>query len=382
MNQLNLHGTIGVGQNTSANIAAQIDAMDDSEKLRISVDSPGGDVIQGFSIQSKLQAYAGQKVFVVESYAGSIASYILTAATGEDDRIEITANGMVMIHNPSIEVDGDDEVLRKKADLVAKVKTEMINGYSELSGKSEAEMAAIMSEEVYLNADEALDAGFVTAVQKRKVATPALAALDKKLRPKASDEKPIPPTPAPTEKPMAEATIDEIQAAFPQASDSFVLGCLKAKMTMTDVTAKAVSETAEENKKLREQIKALEEANAKLKAEGDHARAESEDDEPEANDEENVEAMDDEESVEAMDEEMADAPSAHAKAQLKANAPKRQKAGSGLTAGVKMGAAKKEWNEAIQAHVSTGMPKARAVMLVAKEQPELRDRLIAEANGQ
>lgn len=382
MNQLNLHGTIGVGTNTSEAIAAQIDAMDQSDKLRVSFDSPGGDVLQGFSIRSKLAAYAGPKLFVVESYAGSIASYILTAATGPQDKIEITGNGYVMIHNPSVGAEGDDDELRKKADLVAKVKQDMIEGYAQLSGKSPDEIQAIMKEENYYRATEALEAGWVHAVQNRKVATPQLAALDSKLRP-AADAGQKSPTPTPTEKTMAEATIGEIRAAFPQASDSFIVACLEEKLTMPGVTAKAVSATADENRKLQERIEALEAENAKLKAAGEKMYAEQgDDDDAEAMyDDDKVAAEqeedDDDDEVEAKDDDVK----AHSTAQLKAKAPKRKKPGKGSTPGMQLGGAKQEWQAAIKAHVDSGMPKARAIQLVAKENPGLRERVVAEANA-
>ena len=43
--------------------------------------------------------------------------------------------------------------------------------------------------------------------------------------------------------------------------------------------------------------------------------------------------------------------------------------------------ARQRWNNAVDAKVATGIPKAQAIMAADKQNPELRQKLIAEANS-
>jgi hypothetical protein len=49
--------------------------------------------------------------------------------------------------------------------------------------------------------------------------------------------------------------------------------------------------------------------------------------------------------------------------------------------GARLGAAQTEWDAAIAAKMRTGLPRNTAVRAVAKEQPQLREAMVAEANS-
>ena len=109
-NELLLLGEVGVDF-TSTDVKTQLAHMDQSEPLDVRIDSPGGSVFQGFSIHESLKNYAGPVKAIIESAAFSISSYIPLAA----DEVEIAPNVYLMIHNPSMGDDGDDEAHEKTA---------------------------------------------------------------------------------------------------------------------------------------------------------------------------------------------------------------------------------------------------------------------------
>jgi len=106
----------------------------------VKIHSEGGSVVEGFRIYDLVAAYAGPKRAVIESAAYSIASFIPMAF----DEIEIAPNGYMMLHNPYMGAEGDDEELAAKAEFLAKLKGNMIDAYAKKSGKSIDEVKSIL----------------------------------------------------------------------------------------------------------------------------------------------------------------------------------------------------------------------------------------------
>jgi hypothetical protein len=161
----------------------------------------------------------------------------------------------------------------------------------------------------------------------------------------------------PKVKPMSEstpvaATIEEIEAAFPKMKPSTVLACIRAKKPLASVASAAVEEMMAENEMLRGQIKAMEEEMAKAKAE-----MPSEEEEPAA-----MEHEDEEEPAEA-------------KAVARGGVKPIAKAKTGGPS------ARVRWSSAIDAKVAAGMPRAKAILAIEKEQPGLRTAMLAEVNA-
>lgn len=363
MNEIILDGEIGrsEGQVSLAFVRAALAAADPSQMLTVRIHSEGGSVFEGFAIHDEFEKYSGPKKAVIASSAFSIASFIPMAF----DEIEITPNGYMMLHNPWAEMAGDDTEFQQQAELLRELKNRMIQGYSQKTGKSVEDIASILNRETFFSANQALEVGLVTRIASPQISASSRVFAKVNSLPHgvvaalfgagSSGEKSEPTK----EKTMSEsqpvaASIDEIEAAFPKAKASFVLNCLKKKMPMASVAQAAVEEMMAENQELMAKCKAMEEELAKYKG------MESE-----------VEEDADEMAME-QEEEMAKA-KAKARTRIAPVATPRRST-SGISAKVK-------WDSAFNTCLAKcNGDRAKAARMTNKENPGLREQMVAEAN--
>jgi hypothetical protein len=76
-------------------------------------------------------------------------------------------NGMMMIHNPWTVAFGESKDMRKSADLLDKLKENIISAYASRTGIKREELGEMMDEETWLTAKEAKTLGFVTEITER-----------------------------------------------------------------------------------------------------------------------------------------------------------------------------------------------------------------------
>lgn len=131
-----------------------------TDEVDVEINSPGGDVFAGLAIYNGLRA-SGKKINVkVLGLAASAASLIAMAG----DTIEMPENAFLMVHNPwGFAMGGADE-MRNTADVLDKIGMSLVSTYAKRTGKSDAEIAALLDAETWMTAQEAVDAGFATSV--------------------------------------------------------------------------------------------------------------------------------------------------------------------------------------------------------------------------
>ena len=84
-----------------------------ASKVTLAINSPGGDVFQGFAIYNALKN-SGKEINVrVMGIAASMASVIAMAG----NTIEMPKNAMMMVHNAITGIYGDAEELRDRAEI-------------------------------------------------------------------------------------------------------------------------------------------------------------------------------------------------------------------------------------------------------------------------
>lgn len=127
--------------------------------LTIRINSGGGSVFEGLAMYNAIKR-RGQTTVKIDGLAASIASLIAMAG----NRVEMASNALLMIHNPWSGSSGDAEALRKQADLLDKAKGSMLDAYASKTGKSAAEISAIMDAETWYTAEEALQHQFIDAI--------------------------------------------------------------------------------------------------------------------------------------------------------------------------------------------------------------------------
>lgn len=131
-----------------------------SKRAVVRLNTPGGSVDHGIAIFNMLKEHAAGVTTVVDSLAASMGSYLLQAG----DRRIVNSNAMVMIHDPWSITMGNSVQMRKDADILDKYAERMIPDYAARSGKSVLDIQAIMREETWYTAQEAVDAGFADEV--------------------------------------------------------------------------------------------------------------------------------------------------------------------------------------------------------------------------
>lgn len=373
---IRIDGVIGQGEGevSAAWFRSQL-PTNGTDPIEVSFHTEGGSVFEGFAIYDAIVAYAGPKVAKVQSSAFSIGSFILTAF----DEVEMSPNAYLMLHNPRIGMEGDDEELASTAGMIAKLKANMVEAYAARSGKSPEEIAAILKAETYMNAADAVALGFADRIAEKPVTGRAFARMDSLPHGVvaalfgAGSGGDVDPEKV---KKMADtpvaATVQEIESAFPKAKAEFVLKCIKRQLPMASVASAAAEEMMSENEELQARVKALEEELAKAKSQLDEeakakARAEGDDEDPDAE-------GDDDPDAEGDDEPEF---KAKAKARRTGARPVSRRPGSG-TSGP---SARERWMKAIADKVATGVPKAKAVSLVNRENPGLRERMLKEVNA-
>ncbi len=131
-----------------------------SNKVVLSINSPGGSVFDGWAIFNALKMSGKDITVRVMGIAASMASVIAMAGK----RIEMPANSMMMVHNAISGVCGDAEDMREVADVLDKIDASIVATYMARTGKSEDEVRALMAADTYMTAAEAKDLGFVDEV--------------------------------------------------------------------------------------------------------------------------------------------------------------------------------------------------------------------------
>jgi ATP-dependent protease ClpP protease subunit len=130
------------------------------DTLEIEINSPGGSIFDGYNIYKEILSLRGRGVVVtavITGMAASMASVICMAC----DRVEMVKHGRMMIHEASQTVRGNSDELRKAADLLGGISSDIANIYAEKTGKTQGEIREMMKAETWMNFDDALKNGFV-----------------------------------------------------------------------------------------------------------------------------------------------------------------------------------------------------------------------------
>jgi chromosome segregation ATPase len=86
------------------------------------------------------------------------------AMAGEE--VVMAGNSMLMIHNPWSMAAGDADDLRKEADVLDKLKATLVNAYVRKTGRERGEIEAMMDEETWLDATEAVAMNFADSIEE------------------------------------------------------------------------------------------------------------------------------------------------------------------------------------------------------------------------
>lgn len=159
---MSLRGIVGDDWDgfTDQQVQDVLEGIPANDSLTVYLNSPGGAVFQGIPIHNALARHKGHVRIVIDGLAASMGSDIAMAG----DTVAMYPSSMMMIHNPwSISI-GDSQVMRKDADMLDKVREALLGAYQGKSGQDRDTLIAMMDEETWLTAAEAVEWGFADEI--------------------------------------------------------------------------------------------------------------------------------------------------------------------------------------------------------------------------
>lgn len=131
-----------------------------AKSMSLRVNSPGGDVFEAGAMMAALDEFKGNITVDIDGLAASAASYLIMAA----DEIRLGTNAMMMIHDPYGGVLGTADDMRAQAELLDKVKGQILDAYQRKSKTARKQLDAWMKAETWFTGQEAVDAGLADKV--------------------------------------------------------------------------------------------------------------------------------------------------------------------------------------------------------------------------
>jgi ATP-dependent Clp endopeptidase proteolytic subunit ClpP len=120
----------------------------------------GGEIFDGMAIYNTIKKHNGTVTAYIEGLAASMGSVIPLAA----DKVVMSENSLLMIHNAWGGAVGEAKDMRKRADMLEKLSGEIANIYEKKTVLDRVEIDQMMNDETWFNAEEAMKAGFVDVI--------------------------------------------------------------------------------------------------------------------------------------------------------------------------------------------------------------------------
>lgn len=131
-----------------------------AETINLRINSPGGEVFDGLAIFNELVDHPATINVSVTGIAASIAGIIAMAG----DHIEIAENAFFMVHNASGLAFGDKSVMRKLGDILDELDGAIGRTMARRTGMSRKEVAKLMDDETWFNAESAVENGLADKI--------------------------------------------------------------------------------------------------------------------------------------------------------------------------------------------------------------------------
>lgn len=145
---------------TAKSIAGALADSRGSSRIIVRINSPGGSVFEGVTIYNLLRESESKVHVEIHGLAASMATVV--ALAGEE--VSIAEGAMFMIHNPWGFSMGESEDMRKTADMLDKIKSNMLDIYARHSNLSRDKLAKMMDDETWMTPLEAVRHGFASSI--------------------------------------------------------------------------------------------------------------------------------------------------------------------------------------------------------------------------
>ena len=163
---LYLNGTIAEESWFDDDVTPQLfkDELNSGEgDITVWINSPGGDCVAAAQIYNMLMDYKGSVTVKIDGIAASAASVIAMAGT----KVLMSPVSMLMIHNPMTMAMGNKDEMERAIAMLDEVKESIMNAYEIKTGQSRAKLSHLMDSETWMNANKALELGFIDGILSR-----------------------------------------------------------------------------------------------------------------------------------------------------------------------------------------------------------------------
>jgi ATP-dependent protease ClpP protease subunit len=140
---------------TAKRFRDDLKALGNVTDITVRINSPGGEVFDGFSIYNALKDHPAKVTVHVDGLAASIASVIAMAG----DEVYMGDGAMFMVHSPWTIALGDADDMRQTAEMLDKISVGLVDAYVAGTGQDRAVVEGWMQGETWFTRAEAIVAG-------------------------------------------------------------------------------------------------------------------------------------------------------------------------------------------------------------------------------
>ena len=133
-----------------------------ADTIHLRINSPGGEVFAARCMEAAIKGHPAKVIAHVDGYAASAASFVAISC----DEVRMAPGAFMMIHKAWMLTAGNADDLTQAAALLDKLDGTLAETYAQKCGKKPDEMAALMADETWFTAQEAVDAGLADAVDE------------------------------------------------------------------------------------------------------------------------------------------------------------------------------------------------------------------------
>ena len=139
-----------------------LEAQDPGKDIMLYINSPGGSVTAGMAIYDTMQYIRSDVCTICIGLAASMGAFLLAA--GAKGKRKALPNSEIMIHQPSGGAQGQATDIVIQAEQIVRVKNNMNNLLSQMTGQPLEKVAADVERDNYMTAQQALAYGLIDEV--------------------------------------------------------------------------------------------------------------------------------------------------------------------------------------------------------------------------
>lgn len=157
---LSIHDEIGTWGVSAYDLLTELHNHKEATAINLSINSPGGNLIDGLAIYNALVAHKAKVYANVIALAGSAASFIMMAA----EHSVMPENSIFFIHKAQGIARGESDDFREIADTMDMYESMIVNIYMKKATIGEDKIKTLMKEARPIKASDAVEFGFVDQI--------------------------------------------------------------------------------------------------------------------------------------------------------------------------------------------------------------------------